>query len=166
MKSVPLRLVGDKIHIRKPLPMATSVRAFCCLSFFAQSDFENRCQNVGKSSGGDLDLSTSYRIGIVISRSPIATPTSLYTRQDCFTQWLNRDTMLQDNPKVYKALREIVANYEQVKPGGGGTGCGGRQAAEKGQKNAKPNLSKVNPPGKRFKEHFPAFNLSAVLPLR
>lgn len=64
--------------------------------------------------------------GIVISRSPIATPTSLYTRQDCFTQWLNRDTMLQDNPKVYKALREIVANYERVKPGGGGTGCGGR----------------------------------------
>lgn len=73
--------------------------------------------------------------------------------------------MLQDNPKVYKALREIVANYEQVKQvrsGGGGTGCGGRQTAEKEQKNAKPKLSKVNPPGKRFKEHFPAFDLSAV----
>ncbi len=92
--------------------MAASVRAFYYLLFFAQSGFENRCQNVGKSSGGDLDLSTGYRIGIVISRSPIATPTSLYTRQDCFTQWLNRDTMMQDNPKVYNAPQEIVANYE------------------------------------------------------
>ena len=73
--------------------------------------------------------------------------------------------MMQDNPKVYKALREIVANYEQVKQvrsGGGGTGCGGRQTAEKEQKNAKPNLSKVNPPGKHFKGYFPAFDLSAV----
>ena len=28
MKSVSLRLAGDKNHITKPLPMATSVRAF------------------------------------------------------------------------------------------------------------------------------------------
>lgn len=26
-----MRLVGGKNHITKPLPMATSVRAFCCL---------------------------------------------------------------------------------------------------------------------------------------
>lgn len=32
VKSAPLRFAGDKNHMRKPLPMAASVRAFCCLS--------------------------------------------------------------------------------------------------------------------------------------
>ena len=55
MKSVPLRLVGDKNHIRKPLPMATSVRAFCCLSVLAQPVLERFHKKVAQFLGGDFD---------------------------------------------------------------------------------------------------------------
>ena len=78
MKSVPLRLVGDKNHIRTPLPMATSVRAFCCLSVFAQPVIESCCQDVAQFLGRDFDpFPGGVVFGVIVTPAVIVLPGDL-----------------------------------------------------------------------------------------